>query len=331
MPERSPNRVSRGLKMSDYTIYYKTNLPVETEWSDDEEWDLFISAFNSSERVKCVYEKVRALKKHWLIIPDYVYEPLEHPDGLVFAPPTSSEAGFILDYVKQACLDVAGKKLCIDITGFVKPYMMSFMKWLWDRGAHEVDVLYSEPVQYAKKEETKFSDEEVLVVRQVEGYEGMHVPDTRNDLLIVGAGYDHELIAHVAESKGSARKIQVFGLPSLHPDMYQENVLRAHRAAEAVGGEETLEQNRFFAPANDPFVTASVLQEIVARETKRERITNLYLCPLATKPQALGFILYYLTECQGRPVSMLYPICKTHFRQTSEGISRIWKYTLELG
>jgi hypothetical protein len=50
----------------------------------------------------------------------------------------------------------------------------------------------------------------------------------------------------------------------------------------------------------------------------------------AAKPQALGFTVFYLTECRGKAVSMLYPICRTHSRKTSERISRIWKYVVEL-
>ena len=89
-------------------------------------------------------------------------------------------------------------------------------------------------------------------VRQVVGYEGQHVTDTSRDVLIIGAGYDDKLIAEVAEHKDQARKIQLFGLPSLRADMYQENVLRAHLAESAVGTPIHDEASNFFAPANDP-------------------------------------------------------------------------------
>ncbi|MCC7210310.1 MAG: hypothetical protein E3K40_15030 [Candidatus Brocadia sp.] len=315
--------------MTDYTIYYKTQLPIEQDWPVSCEWDVFISAFNSTDRVNHVFKKVPSAEKHWLIIPDYEYKTTEYPSGRVFAPNFNREADFILAYTNDSKLDVINKRVCVDITGFIKPYMLFLIKWLFDQKMRVVDVLYSEPGRYKKKEETKFSDEDVTEVRQIQGYEGAHVTDTSNDLLIIGAGYDHELIAHVAESKGSARKVQIFGLPSLRPDMYQENVLRAHRAVEAIGGEKAIGTNSFYAPANDPFVTASVLQSIVNRESAKRTITNLYLCSVATKPQSLGFAIYYLTECLGRDVSMLYPICKSHSRETSEGISRIWQYTVE--
>ena len=69
--------------------------------------------------------------------------------------------------------------------------------------------------------------------------------------------------------------------------------------------------------------------EIVEKNPRKD-ITNLYLCPLATKAQALGFTIYYLTECKEKEVSMIYPICHSHSRETSKGVSRIWKYVVEL-
>ncbi len=130
---------------------------------------------------------------------------------------------------------------------------------------------------YSKREKTQFSNEVVAEVRQIAGFEGVHNPETSNDYLVIGAGYDHQLIAQVAESKDSSKKIQIFGLPSLRADMYQENVLRARNAEEAVGRQTSDESSNYFAPANDPFVTASTLHEIVSRLEARKPITNLSL------------------------------------------------------
>ena len=86
----------------------------------------------------------------------------------------------------------------------------------------------------------------------------------------------------------------------------------------------------FFAPANDPFVTASVLQSIVKDLEKHESLSNLYLCPVATKAQLIGFTLYYLKECQNLPVSIVFPFCESYAKETSTGLTRTWKYTIEL-
>ena len=316
--------------MTDYSIFYKTTLPVDTGWPKDASWDLFVSAYNSSERVKHVFDKASAAEKHWLIFPDYGYEANDYPHGQSFAQDYDHESDFILAYADTIAEGLEGKRICVDITGFIKPYMMFLLRWLAERDIPVVDILYSEPAHYIEKEETRFSDAAVAEVRQVAGFEGVHSTNTSSDVLVIGAGYDHELIAHAAKSKDHARKIQVFGWPSLRADMYQENVLRAHRAAEAVGAGAGDSPSNCFAPANDPFAAASVLHEIVERENAKREVSNLYLCPLATKPQALGFTLYYLTECRETPTSIIYPFCHSHSRETSRGVSRIWKYTLEL-
>jgi hypothetical protein len=307
-----------------YLFFYKRTLPLEEEWA--EKWDIFVSAYNSSDRVKSVFKRASAAKKYWLIQPDYEYTEEEYPTGEVFAHDVRNEAAFIEQFFNPMAAKLKGKSLCIDITGFIKPYMMMAMRWLRDAGLDKVDVLYSEPQFYAKKEKTVFSDEVVSEVRQVSGFAGVHIPDTSNDLLIINSGYDHELIAQVAENKNNSRKLQMFGLPSLRPDMYQENILRANLAAESVGGSIKDTTTAFFAPANDPFVTANVLNQIVERERQRNSVTNIYLSPLATKPQALGFVLYYLTECINQPISMIYPFCKTHSQETAKGLSRVWLY-----
>lgn len=182
---------------------------------------------------------------------------------------------------------------------------------------------------YSKREQTRFSDEAVVEVRQVAGFEGTHVPDTSNDYLIIGAGYDYALIAQVAENKELSKKIQIFGLPSLRADMYQENVLRAFLAEEAIGRNTADPANSYFAPANDPFATAQTLREIVARIGARRPITNLYLSPLATKPQVLGFAIYFLGDCRNTPTSVIFPFCEAYDQETSSGVSRIWRYTVE--
>ncbi|MGR3175014.1 MAG: hypothetical protein ACUZ8N_10490 [Candidatus Scalindua sp.] len=316
--------------MIDYTIFYKSTLPIDTEWTEDNSWDIFISAYNSSERVQKVFDKAKAKAKHWLILPDYEYDKKDYPSGKVFCPPHKHESEFVQEYIKESKVkDFANLKVCIDITGFIKPYMMYLLKWFMEHGLNKFDVIFSEPADYAKKEDTQFSDEVVSEVRQVAGFEGTLVTDVSNDVLILGAGYDDVLITEVAESKKNSKIIQLFGLPSLRPAMYQENVLRANRAANAVGVGIDSQHNNYFAPANDPFVTASVLSEIVKMNSSKH-ITNLYICPLATKAQALGFIIYYLTECRDKAVNMIYPICASHSKETSKGVSRIWKYVVEL-
>lgn len=317
--------------MTDYSIFYRRQLPIDKYWPPECKWDVFISAFNSSDRVNAVFEKVSAHQKDWFVFREYGYKPNEHPLGTVYAFDTVDEAEFISDYIniQKAILQRNDIRICIDITGFIKPYAMFLVKSLADAKISQLDIIYSEPFSYTKKEETQFSDEIVREVRQVAGFEGIHELDTSKDVLITNVGYDHELIKQTAVFKDHALKIQIFGFPPLRPDMYQGNVLRVARAAETAGVHAGEDPHNFFAPANDPFITANVLSNIVQGQENKKGISNLYLCPLATEAQALGFTLFYLTECNKKAVSMIYPFCFSYPRSTSSGMSRVWQYTVE--
>lgn len=316
--------------MIDYTVFYKEKLPLDDVW--EPRWDLLISSYNLSDRVLDVFSRANADEKRWLVLPDYDFDTDELPPREnVHLADTRNEADYILDFFGANSFSLDGADVCVDITGFLKPYMMFLLKYLKHQGVKRIDVLFSEPAHYVKKEDTSFSDEKVQEVRQVQGFEGIHDTDTSNDILIVGAGYDHKLMMHVAESKDSARKkIRVFGFPSLRPDMYQQNILRSTKADDTFGSiSSASDPSSYFAPANDPFVTASVLHDILVHENGLRKVTNLYLSPLATKPQALGFTLFYLFEMDGGAASMIYPFCPSHSKKTSEGISRVWRYTIE--
>ena len=309
--------------MVDYSIYYRTTLPLGDPRAQDS-WDLFLSAFNSSERVSSVYRRVTAGRKDWLVFPEYEYRKSEWPKGRCFTQPAGNESEFIQNFFSSVPLDLGRASICIDITGFIRPHLIFLTKFLFSVGVKRFDVLYSEPVSYRKKELTQFSCGGAGEVRQVAGYEGVHSTHTSHDLLIIGSGYDSDLIVRVANHKESAKKIQVLGLPSLRADFYQQNELRAALAEEAVG-----EAPVHFASASDPFSTAALLREIVRVNSRQNPITNLYLAPLGTKVQVLGFCLFYLFERENTACSIIFPFAPRYDRETTVGLSRVWKYTVE--
>lgn len=316
--------------MIDYTIFYKRQLAVSEAWSSQENWDLFISGYVPAERTTRVFDKANAKHKRWLVFPEYGYDAAEYPAGEVFDEAVDDEAAFVADFWDTLPPDSQNLRICIDITGFVRPYLIYFVRWLLEMGVTKFDAIYSEPIQYQKREMTEFSGDVVKEVRQVAGYEGAHTTDISKDVLIIGAGYEDNLIFHAAESKAKATKLQLIGFPSLRADMYQENVLRVRMAEESLGGGVDDEVHTFFAPANDPFIAASELHRIVDDWKARKGITNLYLCPLSTKAHVLGFALYYVTECRNTATSIIFPFEERYSQNTSKGIARIWKYTVEL-
>lgn len=315
--------------MIDFSLFYKTKHHPDHTWHENYSWDIFLSAYNINERVQFVFDRVNAKKKYWIIHPEYGFSvtecPTNHP---VFTAKSSDEALCINELFNELNVSLTEISLCVDITGLMRPHIMFLIRYLAELGVRKLDVLYSEPAQYVSREKTTFAKGRVTSVRQVAGYAGHHVPSSGlNDLLIIASGYEHELIKHVADSKEDARKIQIFGFPSLQADFYQENVLRAAKAAEAIG---VYAEEPVFAPANDPFVTASILRDLIDRERIKRKAENVYLSPLATKPQALGFALYYLYDAKDQSVSIIYPFTNQYERDTAVGISKIWRYCVEL-
>jgi hypothetical protein len=314
--------------MNNFDIYYKTTLPVHEQWPPENKWDIFISAFTSAQRVQDVFEKAEANLKYWLVLPEYGYELREMPSGAFYLSEIGNEALYISTFWDQH-ISIPGKTICIDATGFLRPYLVFLVGWLMAREIRRFDVIYSEPAHYVEGEKTKFSGPVVTEVRQIAGFEGVHSTDTTNDLLIINAGYEDNLVTQVAEYKNNSKKVLLLGFPSLRADMYQENIHNTKLAEEAVG-RKAIEGGSILAPANDPFVTASVLRRFVDEYNSRKPITNLYLCPLATKPQLIGCTIYYLTELRNRPASIIFPFASSYSKATGIGISRIWKFTVEL-
>ena len=313
-----------------FEYFYKEKLPSDETWPEVHSWDVFISSYNSSERVNSVFNKASAKQKCWIIAPEYEYLEEEYPDnGDVYVSGKRQESEFINDIFTSLDLDLTKTSLCIDITGFMRPHLLYLIRYLAFHKVTKFDVLYSEPGQYKKKDETTFSDGPVVQVRPIAGYEGQHVENGKNDLLLLGVGYDHELVKQIVEYKDYAHIATLWGFPSLRADMFQENILRASKAGDAVFSGDW-QHNRYYAKANDPFLTADKLREIIQIHEQKEKISNLFLSPLSTKPQVLGFALFYVFDWIDKGSSIIFPFCDSYSRETSTGISAIWKYTVEL-
>jgi hypothetical protein len=317
--------------MIEYLMFRKERLSV-ADLRGHTPWDTFLSSYNESERVKAVFDVVPAGRKSWLVADEYGYEDRELPQG----QPSirlggGSEADAIVNGIAALGQDFEGIRLCVDITGFMRPHILFLVKYLARLGVEAFDVVYSEPVMYKSKEATQFALGEPHEVRQVAGFEGGHVTDVSNDLLLIGAGYDDVLVSRVVGQKESARVVFLYGLPSLSADMYQQSVMRMSRPADAVQGRLFRGDGVAFASANDPFVTAAVMSDLCRDARIRDAVKNIYLCPVGTKPQTLGFALAFLNEFEETPTSIIFPFSRSYAKETSTGVGRVWVYHIELG
>ena len=84
-----------------------------------------------------------------------------------------------------------------------------------------------------------------------------------------------------------------------------------------------LTTRKFFAPANDPFSTAKKIQEIVNIIHSKDLHLrhNIYLCPLSTKAQLVGYAYYWWKEGRHEThrgmVNIVLPMCTSYKRETS--------------
>jgi hypothetical protein len=86
--------------MKDYTHFYREALPISAPWA--ESWTLFLSAYNHSERVTTVFNKVNALEKYWLVHKEYDYSATQYPSGAIFVSQSGNEADLFLNLWKKS-------------------------------------------------------------------------------------------------------------------------------------------------------------------------------------------------------------------------------------
>ena len=302
----------------------------------DTTYDLFISSFVDSERVTSLAGALLYNNSLWLVDPrDENSLFVQDKHKLIVEP--NEDYIKILNKLNE--LQLAGKSICIDATGFQIPYLLFLIRVLYQNEIKQFDIYYTEPKKYKRAEDTEFSDM-FYDVKGITGMIGRNVSETENDLMVIAAGYDHSRIIDVANSKKSAQKVLLFGLPALSPSMFQENIIRAFQADTAVRNAFKNLDSNIFAPAYDPFVTAQSIQDYIEHKRtmlRREKgddnidFTNIYLAPLSTKPHAIGMAMYYMWE-RGwdKNITLLYPLCKMYNADNSDGISRIWRYRIQM-
>lgn len=314
--------------MIDYSIYYRRSISVDRIKQESPNFDIFVSAYNSSDRVLKVFTEITADRKIWLLHPEYTYSPLDEPvESLIVRPNSRDEVDQVQALLAEVG-DTSGLDICIDITGFMRHVLVFLVAKLANLGVKSISIVYSEPIAYSKAEGTIFSTTTTGVVKTVRGMAGGNNSQGK-DHLIIGAGFDSKLISLVAHCKDDSVVHPVFAFPSLSADMYQQSAVKAAQSGEVALQAEWVD-NRIFAPANDPFATAEVISDLVCEIDRRTPAANVYLSPLSTKAQALGFALYWQLEGKLRGgVSLLLPECVTYSRETSSGIKRLWLYTVE--
>ncbi|MEZ5140670.1 MAG: hypothetical protein R2711_18410 [Acidimicrobiales bacterium] len=133
-------------------------------------WDVVISAFNQSQRVREPFDELVSTEKHWIVHPEYDFGEADLPtNGYLHRSTARDEAEFWYEYFTEVAADGwnTGARICIDITGFMRPHLMLALRLFRDRGFDRIWMIYSDPMSYAKGAKTHFTKGAVTEVRQV--------------------------------------------------------------------------------------------------------------------------------------------------------------------
>lgn len=316
--------------MIDYSVFYNYSLGIKDVPTQIQNCDIFISAFNLSERVQKLFNQVEATSKYWLIHPEYNFKSDQLPscnDAVLVTPNNSHEKTQVSDLL-QAIGNIQGKRICIDITGFMRHVLIFLVASLKFRGVNKFIAIYTEPTFYSKAGDTDFGST-TEIVRAVDGISCASNSEFK-DHLIINIGYDHKMVSQVAAYKDGATFHPLFSFPSLSADMYQQSAVRASKSGDITQNRDW-KIKRKFSPANNPFITAQVLSDLIYKLDKSfDSKNNIYLAPISTKAQTLGFAIYWALEGFERGVTMLLPECISYSTETSIGLKRLWVYEVEL-
>lgn len=307
----------------------------------EKEYDIFISAYNNENIVQDVFREIFSKQKVWLIFPDY-----ENLDNSIYSKDEFFEYGETpIDYNKIESMYINNflqkynmnerteESVCIDLTGFIKPYMIYLLLALNYLKFNKLDIIYSEPKSYINNEETSFSINETKSIRSI-AWNELRVDHGKNDLLFINVGYDNKLVDNIVNQYKYVDDHKILiGFPSLQPIMYQENMLNFIKSAENLNITHTFQP--IYASANDPFDSAKIIDEEVEKFiNEKDDVKIVYLAPLATKAQALGIVLFYIKEykkfeSKGVTLKIVYPFTKSYSLSSSTDFSKINRYILE--
>lgn len=323
--------------ISKYHLFnYDSYRDLEEFCSTNSDYELFISAYTEEDIVIKTFNNIKANKKLYLIFPEYNLN-IDNIDSEIFEHTIIDHNIKEAEYINAMCKKyISGQnieKICIDTTGFNKPYLVYLLFWFKEKGINNFDLIYTEPQRYLKSDKTKFSENIIESRNIVSPYES-YVKAGESDLFIINVGYDSKLVNKVINNVIAKEKKPLIGFPSLQSIMYQENILNLIKSRTELGLKENDEL--LYAPANNPFITAHVISEYVKKyvKTNKNAVKNIHLAPLATKAQTIGMALFYIFENsiydeQDISLHIHYPFTDSYSASSSEGYFRINKYTVE--
>jgi len=218
--------------------------------------------------------------------------------------------------IKDLLTQFSGTRVIFDMTVFTKRHLLMMLNWLDDfRCWAKLFIVYSEPEDYEVSTYLPLSFG-ISGFEQIPGFAG--TPDSSRPLhLLIILGYEGERALATYEQVQPIKTTLVIPNPPFRPEWAGRTEGFNKNLITRLGGQSVLE-----ADAVDPNSIREVLRQVFGIESNRSDHAKV-VCPLGTKPQALGVYLY--TKDAVDPPAIIYagPLRHNHGFY-SHGIGRTW-------
>jgi hypothetical protein len=206
--------------------------------------------------------------------------------------------------------------IVLDISVFTKRHLFMMLRWLDDEELWEqLAIAYSEPAEYVVSEFIPLSSG-LASVQQVPGFSAC--PDLSRPVhLVLFLGYEGDRALAVYEHVQPMRTTLIVPDPPYKPywrgrtEQYNADLL-------ALVGDALIEN----VDAIDPDQTKDVLTKVLGDSERRGTHARI-ICPLGTKPQAIG-IYSYLRECADPPAVIYASPIRHNHEFFSHGVGATW-------
>ncbi len=221
-----------------------------------------------------------------------------------------------VDTMAKFCLRDSGIPIVVDISVLTKRHLLMLMRWLDDQGLWErLYILYSEPGEYLVSKHIPLSFG-LSTIQQIPGMPAS--PDLSRPLhLVLFLGYESDRARAVYEAVQPMETTLVIPYPPYKAE-WEGRTENFNNDLIGLIGKDAIKR----VDAVDPELTADALRTSLG---KRDKLRNhsAVICPLGTKPQALG-VYMYVRECLDAPALIYASPLRHNHLFFSEGIGRSW-------
>lgn len=216
----------------------------------------------------------------------------------------------------DALEEFRSKSILLDVSVFTRRHLLMLLQWLDDAGLWKnLWVLYSEPEDYEVSSYVPLS----FGVSQVEEVPGFSAaPDASRPLhVVIFLGYEGDRA--LATYEIIQPKITTLVIPD--PPFREEWRGRTedyNKDLISIVGSSALKR----ADALDPQSTLDLLRQVLGPEDERQEFSKI-ICPLGTKPQAIGAYIYARQALDAPALLYTGPLRHNH-SYFSHGIGSTW-------